>query len=221
MKQIVLINGSPRAEEKTTSASIAVRVEQLLHSSGSETHIIPACKYLQKKSEAGYETMTRADVLIFIFPLYYFCLPGMLMRFLQNYETYCRNRSIRPKAAKTYAVINCGFPEPEINTEAARVISCFSTRMGMRFRFGILIGGGPMLFLNVPPAKKLRSKLETAVRQMSDDIFDRLVPVPRNILLKMQFPRTLYYFMGSLEWKRHAKQNGLTLSDLYRRPYTD
>jgi FMN-dependent NADH-azoreductase len=40
--------------------------------------------FAKKRTEADFEAMLRAERVVFIFPLYIFCLPGMLMRYLQT-----------------------------------------------------------------------------------------------------------------------------------------
>jgi putative NADPH-quinone reductase len=60
------------------------------------------------------QTMLEADSLVIIFPLYIYSLPGILMRFLQDFYAYYLVRSGVSKVRKVFAVINCGFPEPEI-----------------------------------------------------------------------------------------------------------
>lgn len=219
MKKVILINGSPRTEEKTTSAEITGRLEKILQKKEMETVSICARKSLLSKSESDFEKTAAADTIIFTFPLYYFCLPGMLMRYLQNFEAYCKEGNIHPGTTKVYAVVNCGFPEPEINTEAARVISCFCMHMGMQFRFAILIGAGPVIFQQMPPAVKARKQLDTALLQIADDIGSNTDIMHENIFIQVKFPQWLYYFFGSIGWKQDAKRNGLTVKDMYRQVY--
>ncbi len=219
MKKVILINGSPRTEEKTTSAEITGQLEKMLRKPETETYTIRVRKSLNSAPESDYEKMAAADAIVFTFPLYYFCLPGMVMGYLQNFEMYCREHKIHPQAAKVYAVINCGFPEPEINTEAARVISCFCMHMGMQFRFAILIGAGPVIFQQMPPAVKARKQLDTAMLQIADDIGSNADIMHENISIQVKFPQWLYYFFGSLGWKQDAKRNGLTVKDMYRQVY--
>lgn len=221
MKKVVLIDGSPRLEEKTASAGFLARVDAALQDNEFEKQRVNVRKSLKSGPEADYEKLLEADAVVLVFPLYYFCLPGLLMRFLEDYEKYARERGGQKKPAKIYAVVNCGFPEPEINAEAVRVVGCFSRRIGARFRFGVLIGGGAMISAldGAGPAKKPCEKLDAAARAMAGDLRGETAAAPENVLIRASFPRSLYLFMGGLEWKRDARKNGLKTADLYRRPY--
>ncbi|MFT9078272.1 flavodoxin family protein [Ethanoligenens sp.] len=221
MKKVVLINGSPRHEERTASAGFLTHVEAILKDGEYEKQLVNVCKSLKNGPDADYAKLLEADAIVLAFPLYYFCLPGLLTRFLEDYEKYLREHGEQKKHAKVYAIVNCGFPEPEINEEAVRVIGCFSHHIGARFRFGVMIGGGPMIseIEGAGPTKKAYEKLEAAIRMMDSDIRSEVVEAPQNVPIQPSFPRRLYLFMGGMGWKRQAKKNGIKKADLYRRPY--
>lgn len=221
MKKVILINGSPRLEEKTASAGFLAHVKLILKDDEYEKQSISVRQSLKNGPETDYTGMLNADVIVFAFPLYYFCLPGLLMRFLEDYIKYSKEHGGQKKPAKIYAIVNCGFPEPEINMEAVRVIGCFSHHIGARFRFGVLIGGGPMISSaeGFGPVKKAYEKLDKGIRAMADDIRGETSQALPNILIKPGFPRRLYLLMGGMGWKQQAKKNGLRRTDLYRRPY--
>lgn len=221
MIKIVLIDGSPRLEEKTASTGFLTRVDTALKDNEFEKQFIHVRKSLKAAPKADFAKLLVADAIVFAFPLYYFCLPGLLMRFLEDYEKYLREHSGQKRPAKVYAIVNCGFPEPEINTEAVRVIGCFSHHIGARFRFGVLIGGGSMMssIEGVGPVKKAYEKLGKAIQTIADDIRSENVKAPQNVLIQPSFPRRLYLLIGSMGWKQQAKKNGLQKADLYRKPY--
>lgn len=221
MKKVILINGSPRLEEKTASAGFLAHVKVILKDDEYEKQFICVRKSLKDGPEADYAGMLKADAIIFAFPLYIFCLPGLLMRFLEDYVKYSNEHGGQKRPAKVYAIVNCGFPEPEINMEAIRVIGCFSRHIGARFRFGVLVGGGPMISSaeGIGPVKKAYEKLDAGILAIADDIRGESSQALPNILIKPSFPRRLYLLMGSMGWKQQAKKNGLRKADLYRRPY--
>ena len=220
MKKIVLIDGSPRLEKETASGGFIAQVETALQESQFEKQKVNVRKSLNKGPETDYAKMLEADIIIFAFPLYYFCLPGLLTRFLEDYAKFYHVHGRPQKSTKVYAIVNCGFPEPEINEEALRVIDCFSRHIDAHFRFGVLIGGGPMFAAaqNTPPVKKAAEQLDAAIQTMIADI-DEGTGKLENTLIKLRFPRRLYFFMGGMGWKQQAKKNGLTKTDLYRKPY--
>lgn len=210
MKKVVLISGSPRLEEKTASAGFLVRVNAALNDGEFEKQSVNVRKSLKNGPESDYAKLLEADAIVLAFPLYYFCLPGLLTRFLEDYEKYCREHGGQKKPVKVYAIVNCGFPEPEINLEAVRAIGCFSRHIGAQFRFGMLIGSGPMISSaeGVGPVKKAYEKLEAAIRTMADDIRSEATQAIENVLIQPNFPNKLYFFMADREWKQQAKKTG-------------
>jgi multimeric flavodoxin WrbA len=213
-KKIVIVNGSPRADGTTTSAFLSGLAEKKLASEGWQVKQVNVRKSLKGDTQPDFAAMRGADALLFVFPLYFFCVPGILMRFLQDYASYCADNP-GEAAQKIYAAVNCGFPEPEINMEAVRVIESFSRHTGAEFGFGLCIGCGPMIMQanNAPFMKSLFAGLDGAfLRMAKGEGGDNLMLAPR-------FPRRLYYMAGNMGWGQMAKTNKLKKKELYRKPY--
>ena len=223
IKEAVLISASPKAkQEKALSEYFSSLGESHIKSSQIHVSRINVYKSMVKgHTEEEFKVMADADALIVIFPLYFFCLPGMLMRFLQDYEKYLAVQENETKKALVFAVINCGFPEPEINEEAVRVIESFSQKVGAEFRFGVLIGGGGMIVgaKEAPFMKRTMAKIVSAFELMKDDISANCRSACENIYIKVNFPRKLYFFMGNCGWSSSARRYGLKKKDLYRKVY--
>ncbi len=221
-KRVVLISASPKMTEKTTSGQLASMQEVQMKAAGLDVYRVDVRKSLSKGgTQADFEAMLEADALVFTFPLYIFCLPGILMRFLQDYDQFRMQHIDRAREAKVYAVVNCGFPEADINEEAVRVIRSFSRKIGAFFRFGVLIGGGTMVVeaKDAPFMKKTTAKLLGTFDLMVEDILtDSRAPLEA-ISIQANFPRKLYFFMADRGWFATARKNGLKKKDLYRRPY--
>lgn len=222
IRKIVLVSASPKADGSTSDflASIA---EEVLKSEKNETTCIGVRQSINKKTtEADFQKMMNADALVIIFPLYFFCLPGILMRFLQDYNYYLSAHVKSDRKAQVYSVINCGFPEPWINSEAARVIESFSEHTRNSYRFSVLIGGGGMLkeAKDAPFMKKTMQKLKEAFTIIREDILS-VSSQSKNINVSINFPSSLYLFMGNLGWPMMAKKNGLKKRDMYRAPYNE
>lgn len=213
-KHFVLISASPRTINQTTSVFLSVIAEKRLAAEGISAQRIDVRKSLKTDMQADFAAMSAADALIFIFPLYFFCVPGMLMQFLQDYAVH---RAAHPgnDMQRVYAVVNCGFPEPEINTEAIRVIERFSRHIGATFGFGVGIGGGGMLEAakDAPFMKAVFTGLDDAIARMAQGMGEQ------NAMLAPRFPRRLYFMAGNMGWKQMARKNGLKKKDLYRKPY--
>lgn len=220
-KNIVLVSASPKVGEATVSGLLAAIAEKRLADNANVTNIDVRRSISGKHNEENFKAMNRADAIVFIFPLYIYCLPGILMRFLQDYRDYRTLHTDMASNPKVYAVVNCGFPEAYINSEAVRVIKSFSKHTGASFRFGILLGGGGMLLgaKDAPFMKKFMAKLNDSFDRIANDVSDSEIPEIDNICVSLNFPRKLYYLGGNLGWRQMAKKNGLKKKDLYARPY--
>ena len=221
-KEIILVTASPRPAVQTTSAFLADRLEKQMSRDGVRVGRIDARQSLSGgHAEADFEAMRRADAWVLIFPLYFFCLPGLLMRFLQDFHRYQQEHGGILRKAKVYAVVNCGFPEPGINDEAVRVVARFAEKTGAAFRFGVRIGGGPMLHeaQNAPFVKNLLQRLDDAFARVRDDALSDLPGPAESLSVAPRFPRKLYFLMGGRGWVHVARRNGLEKKDLYRKPY--
>ena len=49
---------------------------------------------------------------------------------MQDYAAFVQTQPDNENKAAVYTVVNCGFPEPDINREAVRVIKSFSDKVG-------------------------------------------------------------------------------------------
>lgn len=219
-KNIVLISGSPKISEASVSELLVTMAQGRLSDSADITKIDARRSLARRETEKDFDAMTRADAIIIVFPLYFFCLPGVLIRFLQDYASYRSLRSANAGGPKVYTIVNCGFPEPEINGDAVRVIKSFCDQTGASFRFGIMLGGGGMLLgaKDAPFMKKFMEKLNTALDNIAKDIEGGDVPL-KNVTISVKIPRKFYLFMGNLGWGQLAKKNGLKKKDLRARPY--
>lgn len=220
-KNVVLISASPKSGEPSVSEFLVSMTAGSLPDDMRISKIDVRRSISQKETERDFEAMLEADAIVFAFPLYFFCLSGMFMRFLQDFAAYCEQHSGKARSPKVYAAINCGFPEPEINGEALRVVKSFCNHTGASFRFGILIGGGGMLLgaKDAPFMKKAMTKLNEALSLIAQDIAGSdMLPID-DITISVNFPRKIYFFGGNLGWVQMAKKYGLKKKDLYARPY--
>ncbi|MEN6348653.1 MAG: NAD(P)H-dependent oxidoreductase [Syntrophomonas sp.] len=222
MRNIVLINASPKINEPSTSEYLVDTLGSRIEENAANKYFINVRQSIKKhKTEDDFAAISQADAMVIVFPLYIFCLPGILMRFLEDYYKFYVENGKSGSKAKVYAIVNCGFPEPEINLEAVRVIRSFCQHINAQFRFGILIGGGGMLLgaRDVPIMKKTLRKLNAAFDTIARDIESDNLENLDHLYIAMNFPRRLYLFMGNRGWHALARNNGLSKKDLFKRPY--
>lgn len=218
-KKAVIIAASPKPPGKAASDMLANLAAETLRGGTIEVSVLNARKALNAKTtDEAFQAMAEADALVIVFPLYIFCLPGITMRFLQMYKAYLDAQPAR-KSPAVYAVVNCGFPEPEINGEAARVVKRFADAIGANYRFGILIGGGGMVAMGVSPARKMRNSYLETLRRIRAEIETGSFAPAQNVHLRIKFPRKLYFFMGNVGWQQWIRKNGKKPKDLKAKPY--
>jgi len=224
VRNVVLVSASPKINGQSVSREfLEIAGSQINTDVFSKTFIDVRKSILTHNLSEDFETLSKADVIIISFPLYYFCLPGILTRFLVDYYNYYTVSENVKNHIKVYAIVNCGFPEPEINLEAVRVIKSFCQHINAAFRFGVLIGGGPMMFAakDAPFMKKAVQKLNNAFSSITADIKVENSAKTGHVYIGVNFPfsRRLYFFMGNRGWISTARKNGLQKKDLYKKPY--
>lgn len=216
--KIAILSASPKMSSDSVSRFMAETAAKHFADRGIETMRIDVRESMKSNScLQAFETMNEADALMFIFPLYIFCVPGLLMHFLQD---YAGSRIENNK--KIYAVVNCGFPDPKINAEALRVIRRFAAHTGNVYRFGTAFGSGGMIkgAQNAPFVKKAMEAFHRAIDLMAEDLHWEGNALSEDIDIAIRFPRIAYMFMGNRSWRQGAKKNGLRKRDLYRTPYS-
>lgn len=221
-RKLVIINGSPKVE---SNPSVSEYLSSLAETriAGDEISIerYSARKSVLSGSTEAYTAMLESDAILIIFPLYFFCLPGLLTRFLQDYAAFVKSQERAGKVPRVYAMVNCGFPEDEINVDALRVVESFCRETGARWRFGLMVGGGGMLLgaKDAPFMKGVIGTINEYLSLMKNDILTQKDSELQTMRAYVKFPRKLYFMMGNIGWKMQAKSNGLKPRDLYKKPY--
>jgi hypothetical protein len=227
MHNIVLLNGSPRI-----NGSTSMKLLELLQSKyGSDCNmkVLEVAKSIIHKTQTlDYGCMAKADAIVIAFPLYVYCLPGVLVEYLSGYRDY-RKSIGEATSPKIYAIINCGFPEARINDDAAHVIKNMCKEIGAKYRFSVLIGGGGMLqpMKKFPPVHKMWNEIEFTFAQIARDVYDEKISdkkdcsakVFKNIHIDSKVPKKLFYFIAQTNFFVAAKINGIKKKEIFRRPY--
>ncbi len=224
MKNIVFIQASPKINEPAVSQMfLEMAMDKFDESVFNKEYINVRQSISRHTQNNAFELLSRADAIIMAFPLYFFCLPGMLMSFLQDYSKFHQENNLQNNKTRIYAIVNCGFPEPQINLEAVRVIESFSRHIGSDFRFGIQIGGGPMMLsphvMKAPFLKSTAQSLDKAFSVIAADVADENQISEKYINIEFNFSRRIYFFMAEKGWTSLAKRNGLSKKELYKKPY--
>jgi len=219
MENLILLNGSPQMKG-STSMNILDSFKACL-GNDFNVNVVEANKsILQKTQLHDYETMEKADTIVLAFPLYVYCLPGVLEEFLVGYRDYIGSEK-KVVEQKIYAIINCGFPESRINEEAALVIKSFCKEVHAQYRFSILLGGGGMLqpLKTFPFVNKMWKKIELAFNQIVSNMGEENGKA--DIYIDSKMPKKLFSFIAETNFKVAAKKKGIKKKEIFDQPYRD
>jgi multimeric flavodoxin WrbA len=219
-RKVALLVGSPRMA-KSSSAALGGYLLQQLEAKGvaTETHQIYHAIHDERKRDAMLKAIDNADLCILAFPLYIDSIPAPVLTLMRTIHE--RRAGLPPKGAFA-AIANCGFIESTQNESALGSCAAFAKAAGLRWMGSITIGGGeglvhgrPLAELGGPvtPFKKALDRVAAA--------FAAGKPVPeeaRQQLAKPFIPAWLYRFVGSRNWEKQARTNGVA-RQIDARPY--
>ena len=189
MKNICFINGSLRGK-KASSLVFLNYVNGMLAHTGFNVDIINVrAQITASHLENDLRTISRADAIVMVFPLFTYGIPGALMRLLEDFYQYAKGSNCS-KAAKVYIVANCGFPRPEIMGELIRVMKNFCRRLSLTWRFAVCIGTGPVaaMTMKIP---LLNVKYKRAFSAIAADIKTSDTGQKHNYFIKPIIPEPL------------------------------
>lgn len=219
-KKIVLISASPKVDQtQAVSAFLAARGEQLCSGSNIAVHTLPVRRaLLHHETSAAFDLVQQADAIVLIFPLYFFCMPAMLTRFLQDFVAVYPSSE---KTANIYGIVNCGFPEPEINEEAMRVLECFSIQTGRTFLGGVMVGCGGMLLgaAQAPFMRETFEQIDGLFARVKRDVLSESAEEAKIVKTAPKFPKWMYFVAGNAGWRSTARKNHLRPKELQNQPY--
>jgi hypothetical protein len=221
MKNICFINGSPKGKGSNSSFYLD-GLDKLLDEKEYKKDYIEVKLSGKKNSlDDDFKKLENADSIIISFPLYVYCLPGVLIKFLEDYYIYLKNKGEFNKNIRVYTIVNCGFPEPKINTEAIRVIENFCNRLNLNWRFGIGIGMGEFIGTtkNIPIINKLSNNIHNTIFEIKKDIENEPAYKTNNIFVKPKVPKFMFFISANIKWRILAVKNSLKKGDLIKRPY--
>jgi hypothetical protein len=203
MKNICLVNGSLRGKNAASLAFLQDVNLRLPDNEYNKVFITVRAKVKDDYPEETLKNLASADVIIFVFPLYTYGLPGSFMRLLEEYYQYIKTGKKYNKDTKVYTIINCAFPRPEKTTgEAVRVMKNFCRRLSLNLRFAVCIGTGPVVALtNKVPF--LCPKLNKAYGEIAADIRSDENEERHDYLIRPIIPASIIAMI-----KRHYEKKG-------------
>jgi len=193
MMKTVAINGSP----KTKDSASGIFIDQIENILEAPLTVYQATQLIQRQDIT--ETLSdilRADVLLFIFPLYVDSLPAPLIKVLTLIEQTGTNGF----APKVYAVCNCGFYEAEHTRPALDIVRNFCDCAGLAWGYGIGIGGGGFVSSRGGNMSKgPTANVYSALRELGEVMQQGKVE-KQNVFVRPKIPRFLYKLGGNFSW---------------------
>ncbi len=205
-RKALLLVGSPRGLDRSTSGRLGSRLLDDLKERGFETdriHVHAAVRSAVE-TEQALAAIAAADVVVLSLPLYVDSFPAPVIALL---EQVARRGAGRGRA-QFAMIIQCGFPERTQNATALAIAECFATEVGWEWLGGLAFGS--MQTVGASATKALARGAEAIAEGK---------PIPE-IALRKPMPAWLYRLGGNIMWRREAKRNGAA-GKLRARPYAD
>lgn len=211
--KVVAINGSPKAKGQSMSGRIIGQMEKIL---GEGIKTYQAIRLVRTETPTEVlENILSADVLLIVHPLYVDSLPAPLIELLTRLENASRDRIIKPWV---FAIVHCGYFEPQHTTLALKMAEHFASRAGLTWGYGLGVGGGPMLSSSGDNWEKGPAvTVYNALRDMAATIREK--KTGQNIFVAPKCPRFLYKAIANFGWRYEAGRN--KAPKLRARPYTE
>ncbi len=225
MRQICLINGSPKSNEGA-SYNILNYILRKLETTYDQKNIIHAYQLLNSPNsnkEDLFIQILSSHIIVVVFPLYVDCLPSHLLEMLANLHTYKQNYKISSnEPCYFYGVVNCGFLEGEHNIHALKILEHYATQAGFKWHGGLGLGGCgsgmPELAKgNLPQSSPIGHALYTLIDSL---LHIKALPNKDSIILaSYPYPKWLFILACDLFWIMGAKKNKVTYRILFKKPY--
>ncbi len=207
--KLVLFNGSPRNKKSNSK----ILCEHFLAGYNRMCQDIVPVHYLAnfKKREEQKEAFRDAETVIFIFPLYTDCMPGIVKEF---FESIAEIKFMHPK--KIGFIVQSGFPEAIHSVCLERYLNKFTERLQCEY-LGTVIKGGVEGIQVMPPwmTKKLYKRFENLGEYFAkNEAFSQEIsntlrePYQLSEMRKVLFTVLIKTGLANLYWNSHLKKYG-------------
>jgi hypothetical protein len=236
-RHVLLIVGSPKTLSASTSGVLGGYLVNRLQEHGWSAETITLTASL-RRADGRTELLSavdRADLLLFVFPLYVDTLPFLMTRALELIADHRRGAEVkRPQSLA--AVSNNGFPEPYQNAPALAICRRFAAETGITWAGGLALGAGESLSSGTPltgngrsgrpPVKHVIEALDLTAAALAagQPVPEKAVELmARNPIPFLPFAawRWIYMKGGARMWRQQAAQHGVTREAMFARPYAD
>lgn len=229
-RRALLIVGSPKTNEPSTSAAIGGFLVKRIADRGWETETLtlrPRLSLPEGEAEL-VAAVERSGLILLVFPLYADALPYLVTKALTVIAAHRREGHVTSPQRLT-AIVNSGFPETHQNALALSICREFAEQSGFSWAGGLAFGGGGMIGgepltaakRSGPPIRHVIEALDMSAACLADGL-----PVPAEAMgriMKRHMPSAIfnrfYMWMGGRGFAKLAAKNGVTKEQLLARPY--
>jgi len=204
--RIALINASPKFKE----SACEVLLGDLKTFLPENCETIELCLRKPQTDVKVISELTKADVWIFAYPLYFDGLPGhMLSCLMQIAETDAIKED-----KKVYGIANCGFYEGKQNVNSLNVLENWCNRYNLSWCGGVGVGAGGCIntISEMKPTKALKKPIGKALSCLAKNIANETSA--ENLYTSVGLPRGLYKFLAEISWRSTLKKNGQNPKDI-------
>ncbi len=229
-RRALLIVGSPKTKEPSTSGVLGSYLLDRLNERGWETESLTLRARLNRPEGEGelLSSLQRAGLILLVFPLYVDALPYLVTKALAVIEAH-RRAGRESSQQRLVGIVNSGFPETHQNSVALAICREFAAQGGFMWAGGLALGGGGAIGgqpltgakRSGPPVQHVIAALEMTAAALAEGL-----PVPAEavrMIAKNFIPfalwRWLYSWMGARGLKKLAAKNGIGKDKLLAQPY--
>ena len=229
-RRALLIVGSSKVNEPSTSAALGGYLLDRLQASGWETESLTLRASVNRPEGEGelLAAVERAALVLMAFPLYVDTLPHLATKALTVMAAH-RLANPSPAAKRFVAIVNSGFPETFQNAAALAICREFAAQSGFNWDGGLALGGGgavggqPLTEAKRPgpPVQHIVKALDMTAAALAEGM-----PVPAEAMrLFAKSPmasavwRRLYMWLAERSFAQTAANNGVSKEQLAAQPY--
>jgi multimeric flavodoxin WrbA len=229
-RRALLIVGSPKTKESSTSSVLGGYLLERLKDRGWETESLTLRASLNRPEGENQliSSVERAGLILLAFPLYVDALPYLVTKALALIEAH-RRAGRKPSPQRLVGIVNSGFPETHQNSVAMAICREFAAQSGFTWAGGLALGGGGAIGgqpltgakRSGPPVQHVIATLEMTAVALAEGL-----PVPAEavrMIAKNRIPfalwRWLYMWMGTKGFEKLAAKHGIAKDKLLAQPY--
>ena len=230
LRRALLIIGSPKTQEASTSSALGNFLLECLKRRGWETESLTLRASLNRpEGEAELLlAVEHAGLVLLAFPLYVDALPYLMVKALSVIAGH-RRASDGSSRKRLVAMVNSGFPETFQNSLALAICNEFASQSRFEWAGSLAFAGGGMIggqSLTEPNRRGASVRNVIRALEMTAGSLSEGLPVPAEamkIITKKPIPfalwSRLYAWLGAMSFRKLAARNGVNKAELLAQPY--